>query len=221
MFTHMFARHFRPLAAWRLGGHGGGLGRRRPTMVGCHWKSALETAAPGRVAVAATVRPAAGRLGGCPQVLRRGNRPGRAQASGADRAQESKALAKRAGDDGQYQPHPHAGPEDPQVQVNNPDILELTPLSPNQSRSAAKKPGVTQINLWGEDKQIYTVDVDGRRRRPRTGHDPAGQVPQDRPEGRARRHRRDDLRLRRPSRTQVPQIIRNRRRVLRPRSSTT
>ena len=47
----------------------------------------------------------------------------------------------------------------PQVQVNNPEILELTPLSPNQVQVAAKKPGVTQINLWGENKQIYTVDV--------------------------------------------------------------
>ena len=47
----------------------------------------------------------------------------------------------------------------PQAQVNNPEFLELTPLSPNQIQIAAKKPGVTQINLWGENKQIYTVDV--------------------------------------------------------------
>jgi pilus assembly protein CpaC len=47
----------------------------------------------------------------------------------------------------------------PQVQVNNPEILELTPLSPTQVQVAAKKPGVTQINLWGENKQICTVDV--------------------------------------------------------------
>ena len=47
----------------------------------------------------------------------------------------------------------------PQVQVNNPEILDLTPLSPNQVQVAAKKPGVTQVNLWGENKQIYTVDV--------------------------------------------------------------
>ena len=47
----------------------------------------------------------------------------------------------------------------PQVQVNNPAILELTPLSPTQVQVAAMKPGVTQINLWGENKQIYTVDV--------------------------------------------------------------
>ena len=47
----------------------------------------------------------------------------------------------------------------PQVQVNNPELLDVTPLSPTQVQVAAKKPGVTQINLWGENKQIYTLDV--------------------------------------------------------------
>ena len=47
----------------------------------------------------------------------------------------------------------------PQAQVNNPDILELTPLSPNQIQISAKTAGVTQVNLWGEDKKLYTVDV--------------------------------------------------------------
>ncbi len=47
----------------------------------------------------------------------------------------------------------------PQAQVNNPDILELTPLSPNQIQVFAKKPGVTQVNLWDENDRIYTVDV--------------------------------------------------------------
>ncbi len=47
----------------------------------------------------------------------------------------------------------------PQAQVNNPDILELTPLSPNQVQVFAKKPGVTQVNLWGENNHIYTIDV--------------------------------------------------------------
>lgn len=46
-----------------------------------------------------------------------------------------------------------------QAQVNNPDMLELTPLSPNQIQVSAKVTGVTQINLWGEDKKLYTVDV--------------------------------------------------------------
>lgn len=47
----------------------------------------------------------------------------------------------------------------PQAQVNNPEILELTPLSPREIQVFAKKPGVTQVNLWDENKQIYTVDV--------------------------------------------------------------
>lgn len=47
----------------------------------------------------------------------------------------------------------------PQAQVNNPDVLELTPLSPNQIQMFAKKPGVTQVNLWDENQRIYTIDV--------------------------------------------------------------
>jgi len=47
----------------------------------------------------------------------------------------------------------------PQAQVNNPEILQLTPLSPNQIQVSAKRPGVTQVNLWTEDKKIHTVDV--------------------------------------------------------------
>jgi pilus assembly protein CpaC len=47
----------------------------------------------------------------------------------------------------------------PQAQVNNPDVLDLVPLSPNQVQVAAKKAGVTQVNLWGADKRVYTVDV--------------------------------------------------------------
>ncbi len=47
----------------------------------------------------------------------------------------------------------------PQAQVNNPEILELTPLSPTQIQISAKATGVTQINLWGEDKKVSTIDV--------------------------------------------------------------
>jgi pilus assembly protein CpaC len=47
----------------------------------------------------------------------------------------------------------------PQAQVNNPDILEVTPLSPNQIQVSAKATGVTQINLWGEDQEMFTIDV--------------------------------------------------------------
>ena len=47
----------------------------------------------------------------------------------------------------------------PQVQVNNPDMLDVVPISPNQVQISAKRTGVTQVNLWGEDKRIYTVTV--------------------------------------------------------------
>ena len=47
----------------------------------------------------------------------------------------------------------------PQAQVNNPEVLEITPLSPTQIQILAKKPGVTQVNLWDEQNQIRTVDV--------------------------------------------------------------
>ncbi len=47
----------------------------------------------------------------------------------------------------------------PEAQVNNPEIVDLTPLAPNVIQVSAKNPGVTQINLWGEDNEIYTIDV--------------------------------------------------------------
>ncbi len=47
----------------------------------------------------------------------------------------------------------------PQAQVNNPEVLELTPLSPTQIQVFAKKPGVTQVNLWDENGDVFTVDV--------------------------------------------------------------
>ena len=47
----------------------------------------------------------------------------------------------------------------PQVQVNNPDILSVVPMSPTSVQISARRTGVTQVNLWGEDKKIYTVNV--------------------------------------------------------------
>jgi pilus assembly protein CpaC len=47
----------------------------------------------------------------------------------------------------------------PQVQVNNPDMVVPTPLSPYQVQIAAKKVGITQVNLWDENKQVYAIDV--------------------------------------------------------------
>jgi len=52
------------------------------------------------------------------------------------------------------------------AQVNNPDILGLTPLSASEVQVFAKKAGVTQVNLWDEKDGIHAVDVivfaDGR-----------------------------------------------------------
>jgi pilus assembly protein CpaC len=47
----------------------------------------------------------------------------------------------------------------PRVQVNNPELLVVTPLSATQVQIAAKKAGVTQVNLWDEEGNIHTVDV--------------------------------------------------------------
>lgn len=47
----------------------------------------------------------------------------------------------------------------PRVQVNNPELLSVTPLSATQVQVSAKKAGVTQVNLWDEDNNIHTVDV--------------------------------------------------------------
>ena len=35
----------------------------------------------------------------------------------------------------------------------------MTPLSPNQIQISAKATGVTQVNLWDENKKLYTIDV--------------------------------------------------------------
>ncbi len=45
------------------------------------------------------------------------------------------------------------------TQVNDPEILKPTALSPTQVQVSALKAGVTQVNLWDEDNHIHTVDV--------------------------------------------------------------
>src|SRR6478735_4728350 len=47
----------------------------------------------------------------------------------------------------------------PRVQVNNPELLAVTPLSATQVQISAKKAGVTQVNLWDEDGKVHAVDV--------------------------------------------------------------
>jgi pilus assembly protein CpaC len=47
----------------------------------------------------------------------------------------------------------------PRVQVNNPELVAVTPLSDKDVQISAKKAGVTQVNLWDEDGKIHTIDV--------------------------------------------------------------
>lgn len=47
----------------------------------------------------------------------------------------------------------------PRIVVNNPELVEVRPVSEKQVQIAARKSGVTQINLWDEKGQIFTVDL--------------------------------------------------------------
>lgn len=47
----------------------------------------------------------------------------------------------------------------PRLVVNNPEIVTATPISETQVQLAARKSGVTQVNLWDENGRIFTVDL--------------------------------------------------------------
>lgn len=47
----------------------------------------------------------------------------------------------------------------PRIQVHNPEVLRVVPLSPKQIQVSAVKPGVTHVNLWMPDGTARTVDV--------------------------------------------------------------
>jgi len=47
----------------------------------------------------------------------------------------------------------------PKIQVQNPEVVRLTPLSPNEIQIAALKPGVTSVVLWDEYEKVHTVDI--------------------------------------------------------------
>ena len=85
----------------------------------------------------------------------------------------------------------------PQAQVNNPDVLELTPLSPNQIQISAKATGVTQVNLWDEEQEALHDRRDRLSATPRNSSDAAVDVSQRGAEGRAGGQLGADLRLRR------------------------
>jgi pilus assembly protein CpaC len=43
--------------------------------------------------------------------------------------------------------------------VNNPELIRASPLSPNQIQISSLKAGVTQLNMWDENDEIYSIDV--------------------------------------------------------------
>ncbi len=47
----------------------------------------------------------------------------------------------------------------PRIAVANPKVADVTPLSPNVVQIVAKTVGITQVNLFGEHNQIYSIDV--------------------------------------------------------------
>ena len=51
------------------------------------------------------------------------------------------------------------GKQIPRALVNNPDLVSAIAISPNQIQLSGLKAGVTQINLWDEDTNLYTIDV--------------------------------------------------------------
>lgn len=47
----------------------------------------------------------------------------------------------------------------PRALVHNPDVVQATPLSPNQIQVSARRAGVTTLNMWDETGKVYAVDV--------------------------------------------------------------
>ena len=47
----------------------------------------------------------------------------------------------------------------PRMSVDNPEIIQVQPLSTNQIQISARKPGVTNLKMWDKNGKIYLVDV--------------------------------------------------------------
>ncbi len=47
----------------------------------------------------------------------------------------------------------------PRLLVQNQEIIQATPLSPNQIQVSALKPGVTALNLWDENDKIQVINI--------------------------------------------------------------
>ena len=51
------------------------------------------------------------------------------------------------------------GKQIPRALVNNPELVNAIAISANQIQLSGLKAGVTQINLWDDDGELYTLDV--------------------------------------------------------------
>lgn len=49
--------------------------------------------------------------------------------------------------------------EVPRMAVDNPEIVQVQPLSPNQIQLSARRPGVTNLKLWDRDGKVFLIDV--------------------------------------------------------------
>ena len=51
------------------------------------------------------------------------------------------------------------GKQIPRALVNNPELVNAIAISSNQIQLSGLKAGVTQINLWDDDSELYSIDV--------------------------------------------------------------
>lgn len=51
------------------------------------------------------------------------------------------------------------GKQIPRALVNNPELVNAIAISSNQIQLSGLKAGVTQVNLWDDDGDLYTIDV--------------------------------------------------------------
>lgn len=47
----------------------------------------------------------------------------------------------------------------PRALVQNPDLVNAIAISPNQIQISGLKPGVTQLNLWDDSGELYSLDI--------------------------------------------------------------
>lgn len=47
----------------------------------------------------------------------------------------------------------------PRILVQNPEIVQATPLSPRQIQISARRAGVTAINVWDDQNQVHAIDL--------------------------------------------------------------